>query len=164
MVDNGLLNADKGTFRSDMLANIGKALYKTLFPDGSDTEKALSNLLFDGGELHIQIEVEGDVGRHRLFDYPWELLWDERGFLIERGVNISRYIAYESSPPNLPSLRRINVLLVSPRAFDLENDLRPLSAGEGQAVRSGLEQAGSKTKAETTDGEISYILMNSLHL
>src|SRR5947209_12462914 len=43
MVDNQLLAADKRTFRSDMRANIGKALYKTLFREGSNTERALGN-------------------------------------------------------------------------------------------------------------------------
>lgn len=141
MVQNGLLNADKLSFRPDMQANIGKTLYETLFPKGSNTEKALDNMTFGGSGLHIQIEVEGDVEQHRLFDYPWELLWTKRGFLIERGINVSRYIALENSPPNLPPLKRINVLLVSSRAFDLENGLFPLSNEEQQAVRRGLDKA-----------------------
>lgn len=46
MVRVKLLSSNRNAFHPDMLANIGKELYKTLFPPGSDTEKFLQNIRF----------------------------------------------------------------------------------------------------------------------
>lgn len=158
MVKNELLTTDGLSFHSNMRENIGKILYRTLFPERSSTEKNLSNLIYDNSDLHIKIEVEGDVGLHRLFDYPWELLRDEQGFLAERGIYISRYIAFGgNSPPNLPPLKRINVLLVSSRASDPDNGLQFLSDEEHQAVRKGLEKSRVEEAEEAEIDEYIHI-------
>jgi CHAT domain len=164
MVQNGLLTEDRRVFHSDMQENIGKVLYMTLFPTGEDTEATLRGLIQDDGGLHIQIEVKGDVGKHRLFDYPWELLFNRESFLAERGINISRYIASENTPPELPPLKHINVLLVSSRAFDLSNNLNPLSDEEHRAVRNGLENArvGKTDGAKHNENVDDYIHIDEL--
>lgn len=164
MAQNGLLTEDRRLFHFDMQKNIGEVLYRTLFPMGEDTEATLRGLTQDDIGLHIQIQVKGDVGKHRLFDYPWELLCNRGSFLAERGINISRYIASENIPPRLPPLKRINVLLVSSRAYDLNNDLKPLSDEEHRAVRNGLENArrGKTDGIKNNESTENYIHVDEL--
>ncbi|MFB2772531.1 CHASE2 domain-containing protein [Pelatocladus sp. BLCC-F211] len=143
MVQAGLLAQDQKTFHPHFLTNIGKALYQSLFPPGSKVAKVLQNAINlaqnNGIQLHIQLEIAADIiGSTRLPDYPWELMHDDRGFLTQQQVTFSRYITYDAAPPKLPSMERVNVLLISSAASDPENGLEKLPTQEQQAVRRGL--------------------------
>ncbi len=146
MVKAGFLTEDRQTFHPDLLKNIGRSLYQSLFPLGGKLESILkSALLFSESKntnLHIQLTFQEDsVSRSRFADYPWELLHDGKNFLAHRRVTFSRYIAYESVPPNLPATEKLNVLLVSSAAFDADQGLKKLSKQEQQAIALGLEKA-----------------------
>lgn len=143
MVQVGLLVQDRKAFHPYFLTNIGKALYKSLFPPGSKLEKVLQNAINlaqnNGTQLHIQLEIAADIlGSTRLPDYPWELMHDDRGFLTQHQITFSRYITYDAAPPKLPSMEQVNVLLISSAASDPENGLEKLPQQEQLAVRRGL--------------------------
>jgi hypothetical protein len=163
MVEQELLTSNSRRFNPHMLENIGEELYRTLFPEPGSSpgqEKVLTTLrglTYDNTGLHIQIKITGDVGKHRLSDYPWELLWNDRGFLAENGIYLSRYIAIENSAPHLPLSKGINVLLVSSRASDPENGLKPLSDEERRAVHEGLQKAREENAVNTRDNENIYL-------
>jgi tetratricopeptide (TPR) repeat protein len=146
MVKSAILAEDRTVFHPNFLKAIGRSLYQSLFPTGSKVEKALHSAIClaedKSVQLHIQLKFEADsVQRSRLADYPWELLHDGQRFLAHHQVTISRYIAHDTVPPNLPPVEKVNVLLVSSAAFDLEQGLNPLTKREQQAVRKGLKSA-----------------------
>lgn len=148
MISAGLLTEDLSSFHPNLQKNIGKELYQALFPPKSDVEMALQKAITlvesrqNPTQLHIQLVFAANVVQHsRLTDYPWELVYDGKKFLAQKQVTFSRYIAYNTPPPNLPSVGQINVLLVSSSAGDPENGLKPLSNNERQAIRKGLEKA-----------------------
>lgn len=145
MVRVKLLGSNRNAFHPEMRVNIGKILYKALFPPGSLTERKLqearyaANLSSKHEQVVIQLEIE--AGQARLFDYPWELLHDRQDFLAERGIAISRYINYEDPLPDVPRIKRTNVLLASSSAFDEDNGMQELSEEENQAVLKGVQEA-----------------------
>ncbi len=148
MVRAGLLTEDRSAFHSDLQAHVGRELYKALFPVGSKVERALQKAITlaesrqNPTQLHIQLGFAADVvQRSRIADYPWELVHDGQRFLAQHQVTFSRYIAHDKTPPNLPAVGQVNVLLISSAAYDLENDLKPLLNQERQAVRRGLKKA-----------------------
>jgi tetratricopeptide (TPR) repeat protein len=146
MVTAEILAADRTTFHPDYQAKIGKELYRALFPPGSKVERALHFSLRQAEEkntqLLVQLKLEADaVQRSRLSDYPWELLHDGQRFLLHHQLGFSRYIAHDTTPPSLPPVEQVNVLLVSSAASDSELGLKPLSKKEQQAIRKGLEKA-----------------------
>ncbi|MDZ7955972.1 NB-ARC domain-containing protein, partial [Nostoc sp. DedQUE09] len=146
MVKSGILSKDVSAFHPNYIANIGQELYKSLFPLGSKVEKALLAAQRvaerENKQLHIQLKFEADVvERSRLTDYPWELLHDGKKFLLHQQVTISRYIAYNSVPPNLARVEQLNVLLVSSSASDSELGLNPFKPKEQQAILKGLKSA-----------------------
>jgi tetratricopeptide (TPR) repeat protein len=146
MVKAEILASDRTTFHPDYQAKIGKELYHALFPPGSKVERALHSSLRQAEEkntqLLVQLKLEADaVQRSRLSDYPWELLHDGQRFLLHHQLGFSRYIAHDTSPPALPLVEQVNVLLVSSAAFDSQMGLKRLSKQEQQAIRKGLEKA-----------------------
>jgi hypothetical protein len=141
----GLLNEDQKDFSREFQKKIGQMLYCSLFPERSVVrsllEKAISITENKMGLLHLQIKAEADAGHlASLFDYPWEMLHDGDLYLNKRQVSISRYIEYNTVPPALPQLKRLNVLLISSRAYDSENNLDQLPEEEYQEVRKSLEE------------------------
>nr|MBW4582074.1 CHASE2 domain-containing protein [Tildeniella nuda ZEHNDER 1965/U140] len=69
----------------------------------------------------------------------------------------SRYIAYESAPPNLPLTEKINVLLVSSAAFDAEQGLKKLSNQEQKAIFQGLQKAQTQGHVKLHQPEYSTV-------
>ncbi|MDY6806172.1 MAG: tetratricopeptide repeat protein [Cyanobacteriota bacterium] len=148
MVAAGVLVRDRSLFHHDYLVNIGRSLYRSLFPQGSRVERLLQQSIglaeSKSSKLVVRLKLEEDVvKRSRLADYPWELL-HERGFLCHHQVEFARYIAYGAVPPNLPTADKLNVLLVSSAASDSELDLKRLTRKEQKAVRKGLETASGR--------------------
>lgn len=142
----GILNRDRTHFQSDYLGRIGELLYQSLFPPNSSLRSAFVAALRlaenENTELHLRLKFSDDsAARSRLADYPWEMLHDGQRFLQERNVRLSRYIAYESWPPNLQLQGRVRVLLVSSRPYDPSGKLAALSSEEAVAIREGLTKA-----------------------
>lgn len=157
---SGILDKDGHKFSDNYLINIGQSLYQALFPPDSKVKNALLASLRsheqENTQLHIQLSFSDDVIRGiRLADYPWELLHDNRGFLLlHRNVTISRYIADEGVRPNLPPTDKLNVLLLSSTASDSALGLNQLGDREVQAIRQGLEKAKN-------DGHINFVQLGA---
>ena len=78
----GLLTADEKAFRPDVQANIGQAIYRTLFPPGSKVEGLLRRAMAtaQGNNTQLHVQIRGDsVHAAGLFGYPWELLHNGQG-------------------------------------------------------------------------------------
>ncbi|TBR58293.1 hypothetical protein B4U84_20385 [Westiellopsis prolifica IICB1] len=149
MIRAGLLKKDRSAFEEDLLVKIGQKLYQALFPRDSEVAKVLERAITLAESSHIQLHIQfqfyaDPVRRSQLPYYPWELVHNGQKFLAQDRVTFSRYIAHRSTPPNRLSVNKVNVLLVSSAAFDLENDLEQLSEIEQQAIRKGIEKAKQK--------------------
>ena len=143
MVEAGLLTSDCKGFAPDYLKRVGQALWSSLFPDGSSLRSCLDSALRlteqAGEELHLRLKFAADSAkRSRLADYPWELLHDGQRFLLQSGMVLSRYIAYEALPPRISQTSQLKVLLVSSRAEDKRLKLPKLPENDQQAIREGL--------------------------
>ena len=148
MAGSAILGSDRSSFHHRYLANIGRLLYRSLFPRDSDVERLLQQSIAfaesKSSKLIVRLKFEEDAAkRSPLADYPWELLHQER-FLCHHQVEFSRYIAYKAVPPNLPATEKLNVLLVSSAASDSELNLNPLSGKEQKAIRKGLKVASDR--------------------
>lgn len=149
LVQAGFLNQEKTQFNPTaiLLKKIGQELYKSLFPKGEISEDLLKAALqrANGGELHIRFCFEAEsVETNRAADYPWELVHDGTKFLAWHKVSFSRYIVYNDSPPNLPQVDKVNVLLVSSKAFDPVQGLKKLGRSEREAIKKGLHLASQE--------------------
>ncbi|WP_339366856.1 CHAT domain-containing protein [Calothrix sp. 336/3] len=151
----GILDENHTKFHPQYLANIGKSLFQALFPADSKVKNILLTSLgiseLQNTQLHIQLEFSDTTTDIRLADYPWELLHDDRGFLLlDRNITISRYIAYESIAPNLLPTEKINVLLLSSNASDADLELSKLGDSEVRAIRQGLATA-------SREGRVNFV-------
>ena len=156
LVQAGFLNQEKTQFNPTaiLLKKIGQALYQSLFPTGGKSEYLLKAALqrANGDELHIRFGFEAEsVETNRAADYPWELVHDGTRFLAWHKVSFSRYIAYDDSPPNLPQVDKVNVLLVSSEAFDPDQGLKKLGRSEREAIKEGLQLACQEGHIHLTD-------------
>jgi CHAT domain len=150
MVDEQLLLSDRSAFDPQWLSNIGRKLYQILGQSIQQViEAAVADAKRDRTWLHIRLKFPADDPKYvRLTDYPWELLCNEYGFLARQGVAFSRYIAYRSPCPNLPSADRLNVLLIAAGAGDDRMNLKPLPANEQEAIAEGLKQTQNQGTIE----------------
>lgn len=148
MVREQLLLADKSAFQRGYLATIGRKLYQVLERGIHQViEAAVGEAKRDRTWLHIRLQFpENDPKYSRLTDYPWELLYNDYGFLASQGVAFSRYIAYPSPRPNLPSVEQLNVLLIASGAGDEATGMASLPDYERKAIASGLQQAQEEGK------------------
>ena len=148
MVREGLLLSDKSAFDSKYLNNIGRRLYQILGQKiQQGIEMGVGEAKRDRTFLHIRLRFPSSAPKYiRLTDYPWELLHNDYGFLAHQGVTFSRYIAYQSPPPNLPSVARLNILLISAGIGDKNMGLPSLPSVERKAIVSGLEKAEAEGK------------------
>ncbi|MBW4669949.1 MAG: CHAT domain-containing protein [Cyanomargarita calcarea GSE-NOS-MK-12-04C] len=145
MVKSGILSPNKKAFHQDYLKNIGKSLYKSLFPQ--QVEKLLSVAIEKAGDktLLIRLTFPGNVAKTRLADYPWELLHDDQRFLLHSNISIYRYIAYPSPLPSFTWERPVNVLLISPTASYQTEESKKAEETEAQsAIRNVLKKAKDK--------------------
>lgn len=143
MVREQLVLPERSAFHPQWLATIGRKLYQVLGQRIQQViETAVADAKRDRTWLHIRLRFPSDDPKYvRLTDYPWELLYNEYGFLAHQGVAFSRYIAYRSPRPNLSSVERLNVLLISSGAGDDRMELKPLPSVERDAIASELQQA-----------------------
>lgn len=150
MVREQLLLSERGAFHPQRLATIGRRLYQVLGQDIQQViETALADAKRDRTWLHIRLRFPANDPKYvRLTDYPWELLHNDYGFLAHQGVTFSRYIAYRSPRPNLPSAERLNVLLISSGAGDERMGLKPLPSCEEDAITCGLQHAQEQGKIQ----------------
>ena len=143
MVEAEFLSSDYKRFSPRYLQVIGKALYQSLFPVGSSVRACLEATLRLAEqaeeELHLRLKFAAEsAARSHLADYPWELLHDGQRFLLQAGMVLSRYIAYESLPPRIAIAGRLKVLVVSPRAVDKRLKLYALPDHEERAISEGF--------------------------
>ena len=152
MLENGLLvKQDSSHFSQQIRQVIGKEIYKSLFPDGEARELLQRMLAICGSreQLHIQLGFSDKIeGRSRLPDYPWELACTPKGFLVEGQIVFSRFIGFVETTPKLPSVEKINILLVSSLAFDEEMGLKFLGSQEQNAILRGLKKAEEENKID----------------
>lgn len=176
MVEQGLLIEDRSSFPvpQKLLSHIGSALFQTLFPAGSKTEKvltaALSRVRDDRTHLHIRFSFPADASKYaRIPDYLWELLHNGERFLGQDVATFSRYIESTDPAPTLPTTEKINVLLVSSGAYDTNNHLEELPPDERKAIIEGLRTAEAKSETQiqlivlensTLDGLRKYLENN----
>ncbi|NES82597.1 MAG: CHAT domain-containing protein [Moorea sp. SIO2B7] len=153
MVNQGWLTSEKKHFASDILKKMGQDIYNTLFP--KDKEEARNLLqrslasLETNEQLHISIQFSQQIDqRGRLPDYPWELACDQQGFLAQRQITFSRFIAFVENIPQLPPVNTINVLLISSRVGDSDPDINlpSLNSQEQKAILRGLKKAEEEGK------------------
>ena len=143
MVSERLLLPDRTAFSPEYLPTIGRRLYQVLDHNIQQIiETAVANAKRDQTWLHIRLRFLADDPKDvGLTDYPWELLHNDYDFLAAQGVVFSRYIAYHSPRPNLPTVERLSVLLISSGASDERMKLKPLPSLELEAIAQGLQQA-----------------------
>lgn len=148
MVHEQLLLLDQSAFASGYLATLGRKLYQILGCGIQQViETAVGEAKRDRTWLHIRLQFPADDTKYsRLTDYPWELLHNDYGFLAHQGVAFSRYIAYRSPRPNLPTVEQLKVLLIASGAGDERMGLMPLPANEREAIASGLQKAQEEGK------------------
>jgi CHAT domain-containing protein len=146
LVKVNLLDSEKTHFLS-LLKNVGQMLYQAMFHSNKEAEAKLHESRVICGNtqrLHVQLMVnEGDERSVRLFDYPWELLYEGKYFLTQRNIVFSRYIAYGEPLPELHRAEKLRVLLVSLNASDPSMELPEIPAKEFDEIYNRLnsEQA-----------------------
>jgi hypothetical protein len=150
MVNESLLLPERSAFTPQYLANIGRKLYQTL---GNDIVQVIEAAALEAKRsntwLHVRLRFPVNISKFvRLTDYPWELLHNDYGFLAHQGVTFSRYIAYRSSSPNLSTVEKLNILLISSGAGNDRMKLEPLSSLEREAIITGLQKAQDQGKIQ----------------
>ncbi|MDZ8241503.1 MAG: CHAT domain-containing protein [Nostoc sp. ChiQUE01a] len=143
MVREQLLLSERNAFHPEYLPTIGRKLYHVT---GNHIQQvidaAVANAKRDRTWLHIRLRFPADDPKYlRLTDYPWELLHNSYDFLAHQRVTFSRYIAYNSPRPNLPTVENLHVLLISSSADENRTGLRSLPDTEREAIAQGLQQA-----------------------
>jgi hypothetical protein len=144
MLRTGLLLPEGNDFKPEYLAIIGCKLHQVLGNSIQQViEIAVAEAKRDRTWSHIRLRFPSDDPKFvHLTDYPWELLHNDYDFLAHQGVTFSRYIAYRSPRPNLPTVEQLNVLLISSSgAGDNRLGLQSLPALEREAIAQGLQQA-----------------------
>ena len=129
-------------FPDELQKRIGQQLFETLFPEGDvrrQFDKAWTLAEHDKTELHIQLKFDHDIpSRSCIADYPWELLHFEQRFLAQDRVTFSRYLRYSGLPTVSPSIKLLNVLILSARPFDPDGKLDDLPDLEPQIIREAI--------------------------
>ena len=150
LVREQLLVEDKTAFKPGFLVIIGRMLYQVLGQSIQQVvEAAVADAKRDRTWLHIRLRFPADDPKYvRLTDYSWELLHNDYKFLAHQGVTFSRYIAYRSPRPNLPPVKRLNILLISSGAGDKRLKLQPLPPVEREAIIQGLQKAQQQGKIQ----------------
>ncbi len=131
--------------RAELLAQVGRQLYGTLFPRGpvrTALNVGLSQARLARAPLGFQLHLDREAGR--LARLPWELLHDEHGYLVQSGrLALARYIAFKAPPTPVAVHGPLNVLVVVARPPDLPmlDEQAELAALRG-SLASLAEQRG----------------------
>jgi hypothetical protein len=127
---------------SDVHAQVGQALYHSLFPKEVNTafKMAWNQVRAQRGLISLQLRFDED--NVALARYPWELIHDNRRHLLPSGaVELTRYISYPEAPTPLPIKPPLRVLYIESRPTNLS----ALPTGEEQqTVRTALETLEEK--------------------
>ncbi|RUT00802.1 hypothetical protein DSM106972_072110 [Dulcicalothrix desertica PCC 7102] len=144
MIINKLIKEEKNAFNPNLLVLIGNNLFQALFPPNSQIKSILNSVITLADNKHSKVHIQFTYRSENPSDltyYPWELVHDGQQFLAQRNFTFSRYIAYDAVQPNLPPVEKLNILLVSSRAFDSNNDLKQFPSSEQEAIRKGIAKA-----------------------
>ncbi|BAZ12527.1 putative Chase2 sensor protein [Calothrix sp. NIES-4071] len=141
MITNKFIGEDKNAFNPNLLVIIGKNLFQALFPPNSKVKSILNSVITLADDKHSKVHIQFTYRSENPSDlthYPWELVHDGQKFLAQRNFTFSRYIAYDAAQPNVLPVEKLNILLVSSKAFDLDNNLKKFDSGEQEAIRRGI--------------------------
>lgn len=112
----GLLRGD-GAPMPDLAARVGQRLWQALTDD-----RAVAGLLTtdlanaQARSQRLDIVVQTNPQGAPLARLPWELLHDERGFLLQQGaVTLTRHIQFDRATPRLKVTGPVRVLLIEAR-------------------------------------------------
>ena len=122
---------------SDLHAQVGRALYRSLFPGdvGAAFQVAWSQVRAQRGLVSLQLRFDEDAVA--LARYPWELMYDRRHLLPGGAVELTRYVSYAEAPTLLSIEPPLRLLYVESRPTSLDS----LPVGEERkAVRAALEE------------------------
>jgi superfamily I DNA/RNA helicase len=133
--DLGLLT--KHGLVPDLHAQVGQALYQSLFPGDVGTAFKLTLTQVRPQRRRVSLQLRFDEEAVALARYPWELTHDNRRHLLPSGtVELTRYISYPEATTTLSVEPPLRVLYIESRP----TDLRSLSKGKEQTtVRAALE-------------------------
>jgi hypothetical protein len=159
LIQENLLSPESQTFHPHILHTIGQALYRSLFPPGSEIAERfkVSIGLTENNKTRLVLELKIDERFVHLNSYPWELLHDGQHFLALHRVYISRYIAFDSVPVNSPKVDKLNVLLISSKAFDKSKNLINLTDIESKTIHDALEKSRQRGLIELDEIENSTL-------
>jgi tetratricopeptide (TPR) repeat protein len=153
MKEAGLLTNAGTAFSNQIQEVIGKKIYESLFAT-DESKQLLQGMLTKVGareQLHIQLQFSDRLDqRGRLPDYPWELAHDGKELLARKQVVFSRFIAFLENTPNLPPVKKINVLLISSSAYDEEMGLKRFEQLEEKAISTALKQVEKEENLENS--------------
>lgn len=148
MVEEGILfkDNDEYFFHEKMRENIGRKIYKALFPE-EIRETLYSKLGATRSEedLHIQIQYHADaITKSRLPLYPWQIAHNGAYFLAGR-VNFSYLVAHRNTlPVGKKKVKQIKILLISSSASEKDNQkLR----NKELIIINGIRKAEEKGRA-----------------
>lgn len=129
--------------RPDLLRQVGRQLYETLFPRGpvrTALNVSLSQARQARAPLPFELHLDKDAGC--LARLPWELLHDDHGYLVQSGrLSLARYIAFKAPSTSLSIEGPLRVLVVVSRPRDL-----PMLDEEAElaALRTSLASLASR--------------------
>ncbi|MEH1847858.1 MAG: CHAT domain-containing protein [Nostoc sp.] len=113
--------------REEDLDIVGKALYNLVFREdlGSKFE-AWYQALTQGERFRLRLDIQAP----ELISVPWELLRDDKQFLVRRGVSIARFIGNASKEDVNLDFKKMKVLIVSAspnnNSFDENEYIEPV--------------------------------------
>jgi tetratricopeptide (TPR) repeat protein len=127
---------------------IGKKLYNWL--DGD--ERWFSTLLKPSKRNHTILAIETGDQNGELAHLPWELLHDDKGFLVERNVVPVRWLSEVEAELKEPEARSLRVLFMASSPIGVEPVLKfeleeqtILETAENQPLSLIVEESGSLT-------------------
>ena len=107
--------------RADLLQQVGRRLYETLFPRGpvrTALNVSLSQARRARTVLPFQLHLDKEAGY--LARLPWELLHDGQGYLVRSGrLALARYIAFKAPHTAVAIQGPLRVLVIVSRPHDL---------------------------------------------
>ncbi len=109
-----------GSAAPDLLASLGKGLYKALFPGrvGNAFQTVLQQARSRREAVALQLRFDEEAVN--LARYPWELLHDGHRHLLSGGlVEMTRYITYSEAVTGLEVRPPWRLLFIAPRPGDL---------------------------------------------
>lgn len=119
-----------GRLLPEFHAVVGRKLYDALFAGDILTELRVAERMKKPVACQICFDPEGVI----LAQYPWELLYDGslHRVVVRKGMELTRYITFDSPPTPLRTKLPLRILFISPRPKEeshLQSQLDAILAG-----------------------------------